>query len=109
MNHAYDATLTISYTEAAMWMTALDYALCHQGSVAEEELAVLRPMVDRMASTFGFNTYRLDRLLKGQKVPMDKAAFTTKRMASNRRAWFKRLRESMGRGDTPKTSEDSDG
>lgn len=88
----FDKTITIGYEEAGMWMSALDHALCNQGKPCESELKILRPMVDRMSSTFGFSTFRLDRLLKGQKVRVYKAAFTTQRMASAKLAWARRMR-----------------
>jgi hypothetical protein len=93
MEHAKDATITISYDDAACVMTALDYALCHQEAVAGEELKMLLSLVDRMAATFGFDTERLDRLLQGKKVPVDKAAFLTRRMRARQQAWIKRVQD----------------
>jgi translation initiation factor 2 gamma subunit (eIF-2gamma) len=93
MNHAKDATITISYEDAVCVMTALDYALCKQDAVAGEELKLLLSLVDRMASTFGFDTERLDRLLQGKKVPVDKAAFPTRRMRARQQAWIKRVQD----------------
>lgn len=93
MKHAKDETITISYEDAVCVMTALDYALCNQDAVAGEELKLLLSLVDRMASTFGFDTERLDRLLQGKKVPVDKAAFTTRRMRARQQAWIKRVQD----------------
>lgn len=93
MGHMHDAKITIGYEDAVCVMTALDYALCKQEAVAGDSLTLLLSLVDRMASTFGFDTERLDRLLKGKKVSIDKAAFTTRRMEASQQAWIKRVRE----------------
>lgn len=93
MDHASDATIVIGYEDAACIMAAVDYALCHQEAVAGEELTRLLSLVDRMAATFGFDTERLDKLLKGKKVNVTKAAFTTRRMHAQQQAWVKRVRE----------------
>jgi hypothetical protein len=93
MAHAKDATITIGYEDAVCVMTALDYALCTQEAVAGESLKLLLSLVDRMTATFGFDTERLDRLLQGKKVPVDKAAFPTRRMEARQQAWIKRVRE----------------
>jgi hypothetical protein len=92
VKHDQTATITIGYEEAGILMSALDHALCHQGKPCADELCVLRPIVDRLSSTFGFDTSRIDRLLKGQKVHVYKAAFTTQRMASTAKARAKKLK-----------------
>lgn len=86
----HNATMTINYVEAGVFITALDHALCHQGKPDMAALDELRPLVDRLASTFGFPTDRLDRLLKGQKVKPFRVAFRTQRMDSAAKAWAKR-------------------
>lgn len=68
MQHAQDATIVLNYTEAGMVMACIDHALCHSPGVTEGSLRRMRPLIDRMSSTFGFNTSRIDRLLKGQRV-----------------------------------------
>ena len=68
VEHAHDATIVLTYQEAAMAMACIDHALCHSPGVPEWSRRRMRPLVDRMSSTFGFNTARLDRLLKGQRV-----------------------------------------
>lgn len=88
------ATIVLTYDEAAKLMTALDHALCHQPPTSRAEREHLRPLVDRMSSTFGFPTDRLDDLLKGRKVEPCKAAFETMRMARETKAWFERMRGS---------------
>lgn len=85
-----NATMTINYLEAGVVITALDHALCHQGKPDKAALDELRPLVDKLASTFGFPTDRLDRLLKGQKVEPFRVAFRTQRMDSAAKAWAKR-------------------
>lgn len=89
---SHKATIVLTYEEAATVMTALDHALCHQPPTSRAEREHLRPLIDRMSSTFGFRTDRLDELLKGRKVQPFKAAFETMRMARNTKAWFKRMR-----------------
>lgn len=93
MKHLHDAKITIGYEDAVCVMTALDYALCKQEAVAGESLTELISLVDRMAAKFGFDTQRLDRLLKGKKVSVAKAAFPTRRMVASQQAWIKRVRE----------------
>lgn len=103
MQHAHDATIILNYKEAGMLMSALDHALCKQGKPSAEELQELRPLVDRMVSTFGFPAERLDRLLKGQKVHIYRAAFTTQRSVD---AFRRRM---QGMLDSQKRQEASDG
>jgi hypothetical protein len=76
-------------------MAALDHALCKQGKPSAEELKDIRPLVDRMASTFGFPTERLDRLLKGQKVEVYRSAFTTQRSSDAFRRRIQRMMDSQ--------------
>jgi hypothetical protein len=75
VTHAFDATIILNYEEAGMVMTFLDFALCHSESLTEGSKRQLRPLIDKMSSTFGFNTERLDRLLKGQRVRKYPRAF----------------------------------
>lgn len=95
MDHAHDATIILTYREAGILMTALDYALCKQGKPSAEELQEIRPLVDRMVSTFGFPSERLDRLLKGQKVHVYRAAFTTQRSSDSFRRRMQRMLDSQ--------------
>lgn len=95
MEHAHDATINLNYREAGILMSALDHALCKQGKPSAEELQEIRPLVDRMVSTFGFPSERLDRLLKGQKVEVYRAAFRTQRTADAWRRRIQRMRDSQ--------------
>lgn len=72
---AFDATVTLTYEEAGMLLSALDYALCNQPTPSEHSQRNLRPIVDKFAVTFGFPTARIDRLLKGQRVKKFDQAF----------------------------------
>jgi hypothetical protein len=87
-----EATIVLSFEEAATLMSALDHALCHQQPTSRAERDHLRPLIDKMSSTFGFPTDRLDELLKGRKVKPFTAAFETMQMARKTKAWFKRMR-----------------
>jgi len=95
MDHAHDATIRLNYQEAGILMAALDHALCKQGKPSAEELEEIRPLVDRMVSTFGFPSERLDRLMKGQKVKVYRAAFTTQRSSDAFRRRIQGMRDSM--------------
>ena len=68
VEHAYDATIVLNYREASMVMACIDHALCYSDGITPGSSSRMRPLVDRMSSTFGFNTARLDRLLKGQRA-----------------------------------------
>lgn len=72
---AFDAKVTLAYEEAGLLISALDYALCHSPKPSEHALRELRPLVDKLSSTFGFPTARLDRLFKGQRVRKFAAVF----------------------------------
>jgi hypothetical protein len=72
--HATDATMKVNYDEAGLIMACIDHALCHSPNMTEGSLKAVRPLIDKLAATFGFPTSRLDRLTKGLRVrKMDRA------------------------------------